>query len=68
MLATRCSGAARRGAGRSERENLLGGMAAVIGSDWGIRWLLMECRLKARFFPNVIAGLNNQRGGEKLLF
>jgi hypothetical protein len=40
----------------------------VIGSDWGVRWLLMECRLKAWFFPTVIAGLNNQQGGEKLLF
>jgi hypothetical protein len=24
--------------------------------------------LKAQFFPTVVAGLNNQRGGEKLLF
>jgi hypothetical protein len=67
-LATRCSGAAGRGAGRSERENFLGGMAAALGSDWGFGWLLAECGLKARFFPTVIAGLNNQRGGEKLLF
>jgi hypothetical protein len=43
-------------------------MVAVIGLDWGIRWLLMECGLKAWFFPTVIAGLNNQRGEEKLLF
>jgi hypothetical protein len=28
----------------------------------------MECRLKAWFFPTVIAGLDNQRGGEKSLF
>jgi hypothetical protein len=56
------------GAGRLERENLLGGMAAALGSDWGFWWLLAECGLKARLFPTVIAGLNNQRGGEKLLF
>jgi hypothetical protein len=67
-LATRCSGAAGRGARRSERKNLLGGKAAALGSEWGFWWLLMECRLKAWFFPTVIAGLNNQRGGEKSLF
>jgi hypothetical protein len=43
-------------------------MAAVLGSDWGFWWLLAECGLKARFFPTILAGLNNQRGGEKLLF
>jgi hypothetical protein len=43
-------------------------MAAALGSDWGFWWLLAECGLKARLFPTVIAGLNNQRGGEKLLF
>jgi hypothetical protein len=41
-------------------------MAAALGSDWGFRWLLAECGLKAWFFPTVIAGLNNQRGGEKV--
>jgi hypothetical protein len=68
VLATRCSGAAGRGAGRLERENLLGGMVAALGSDWGFWWLLAECGLKAQLFPTVIAGLNNQRGGENLLF
>jgi hypothetical protein len=67
-LATRCSGAAGRVAGRLERQDLHGGMAAALGSDWGFWWLLAECGLKARFFPTVVAGLNNQRDGEKLLF
>jgi hypothetical protein len=66
-LATRCSGAAGRGVGRSEREDFFGGMAAF-GSDWGFWRFLSKCRLKAQFFPTVVAGLNNQRGGEKLLF
>jgi hypothetical protein len=48
------------------RGNLLGGMVAALGSDWGFRWLLAECGLKAWFFPIIIAGLNNQRGGEKV--
>jgi hypothetical protein len=58
-----------RGEGRGGRSGSLSwGKAAVLDSDWGIWWLLMECRLNAWFFPTVIAGLNNQRGGEKLLF
>jgi hypothetical protein len=56
------------GAGRLEREDFFGGMAAALGLDWGFWPFLAKCRLKAQFFPTVVAGLNNQRGGEKLLF
>jgi hypothetical protein len=34
----------------------------------GILAVLGKCRLKAQSFSTVVAGLNNQRGGEKLLF
>jgi hypothetical protein len=57
-------GAAGRGAGRSEREDFFGGMAAALGPDWGFWRFLAKCRLKAQFFPTDVAGLNNQRGGE----
>jgi hypothetical protein len=45
-----------------------GEVAAAFGSVWGFWRFLAKCRLKAQFFPTVVAGLNNQRGGEKLLF
>jgi hypothetical protein len=63
-LATRCSGAAGIGAGRLEREDFFGGMAAALGLDWEFWRFLAKCRLKAQFFPTVVAGLNNQQGGE----
>jgi hypothetical protein len=46
----------------------LWGMAAALGPDWGFWRFLAKCRLKAQSFLTVVAGLNNQRGGEKLLF
>jgi hypothetical protein len=67
-LATRCSGAAGRGARRLEGEDFCGEVAAVFGSVWGFWRFLAKCRLKAQFFSTVVTGLNNQRGGEKLLF
>jgi hypothetical protein len=67
-LATRCSGATRRVARRLEREDSLGGMVAAFGSDWGFWRFLAKGRLKAQFFPTVVAGLYNQRSGGKLLF
>jgi hypothetical protein len=42
-----------------EREDLSGGMAAALGPDWGFWRFLAKCRLKAHFFPTVVAGLNN---------
>jgi hypothetical protein len=44
-------------AGRLEREDLLGGMAVALGSDWGFWWLLAECGLKVRFFPYCCHGV-----------
>jgi hypothetical protein len=67
-LATRCLGAAGRGAERLEREDFFGGKAAAFGSVWGFWRFLAKCRLKAQSFPTVVVGLNNQQGGEKLLF
>jgi hypothetical protein len=55
----------RRG-GWSGRISL--GVAAAFSSDWGFWRFLAKCKLKAQFFPTVVAGLNNQQGGEKLLF
>jgi hypothetical protein len=67
-LAARCSGAAGRGAGRLEGEDFCGEVAAMFGSVWGFWRFLAKCRLKAQFFSTVVVGLNNKRGGEKLLF
>jgi hypothetical protein len=67
-LATRCSGAARRGAGRSEWESFLGeggGAWLGLGNLVALDGKQIESEV---FFPTVIAGLNNQQGGEKLLF
>jgi hypothetical protein len=67
-LAMRSSGAAGRGAGRLEREDFFGWMAAALGPDWGFWRFLAKCRLEAQYFPTIVAGLNNQRGREKLPF
>jgi hypothetical protein len=60
-----------RGCGERGGEVGAGGFlwdGGTFGSDWGFWRFLAKCRLKAQFFPTVVAGLNNQLGGEKLLF
>jgi hypothetical protein len=61
-LATRCSGAAGRVAGRLKWEDFLGEMAAALGSDWEFWWLLAECGLKAWFFPYYCRGVKITSG------
>jgi hypothetical protein len=51
-----------------ERQDFFGGMAAAFGSDCSFWLFFAKGRLKAQFFPTVVAGLYNQRSEEKLLF
>jgi hypothetical protein len=67
-LATSCSRAAGRGAGRSGGLGLLWEDEGGRGSIWGFWRLLADCRLKAQFLLGVTAELNNQRLGTVLLF
>jgi hypothetical protein len=56
-LATRCSGAAGRGAGKSEQENLLGRMAVVLGSDWGFLVAFGGMRIESAVFSYCYHGV-----------
>jgi hypothetical protein len=68
-LATSCSGAVGRGAGRFGRIGVLqedeGGARLCLGGFWR---LLANCRLEAQSLLKVTTGLNNQRLGAVLLF